>query len=204
MIKSSVFMEQSSVWCALGWILKWNLTSLYHSPRTWARVLFPGPLRALTAAMFVQAEGDRGQEGTKSQGSRFDLESSILFSSHPLSGPCGVQVSFLEAFHSCSYFRIQKLGSSTPLGYLCFSKVALLWMKELQGRKTKETKRRAQSHSISDVIHLYPFAETGPFGSYSSLTKWRCSVLSHWAVGRHNRPACILQSHCHQCVILGN
>lgn len=86
--------------------LKWNLTSLYHSPRTWARVLFPGPLRALTAAMFVQAEGDRGQEGTKSQGSRFDLESSILFSSHPLSGPCGVQVSFLEAFHSCSYFRI--------------------------------------------------------------------------------------------------
>ena len=105
-IKSSVFMERSSVWCALGWLLKWNLTSLYHSPLTWAGVLFPGPLRALAAAVFVQAEGDRGQEGTKSQGSRFDLESSILFSLHPLSGPYGVQVSLLEAFHSCSYFRI--------------------------------------------------------------------------------------------------
>lgn len=77
-------------------------------------------------------------------------------------------------------------------------------MKELWGRKTKETKHRAQSHSTSDVIHLYPFAETGPFGSYSSLAKWRCSLLSHWAVGRQNRHACILQSHGHQCVILGN
>jgi len=74
-------------------------------------------------------------------------------------------------------------------------------MKELWGRKTKETKHRVQSHSTSDVIHLYPFAETGPFGSYSSLAK---NLLSLWDGGRQNKHACILQSHCHQCVILEN
>lgn len=77
-------------------------------------------------------------------------------------------------------------------------------MKELWGRKTKETKHRAQSHSTSDAIHLYPFAETGPFASYSSLAKWRYYLLSRWDVGRQNKHACVLQSHCCQCVILEN
>lgn len=104
MIRSSVFVEQSSVWCALGWVLKWNLTSLYHSLLTCARVLFPGPLSPCSRCV---CPGWRwqGTRGCKEQSSRFDLESSLLFSSHPLSGPCGVQVSFPEAFHSCSYFR---------------------------------------------------------------------------------------------------
>ena len=108
-IKSSVFMGQGSVLCALGLILKWNLASLCHFPLTCVGsscFLSTGSLRALAAAVLVQAEGDRGQEGAKSQGSRFDLESSILCSSHPLSGPCGVRASFLEAFHSCSYLGL--------------------------------------------------------------------------------------------------
>lgn len=100
---------QSSVLCVLGLILKWNLASLCHFPLTCVRhscFLFPGSLRDLAAAVFVQAEGDRGQEGARSQGSRSDLQSSILRSSHSLSGPCDVQVSFLEAFHSCSYLGL--------------------------------------------------------------------------------------------------
>lgn len=202
---------QSSVLCSWGqtWMESHQFVSLSHLPVSGTLVSFSlGPLELRYCCA---CPGWRqGQAGARSQGQQVWLCSQafcVLLT--PSSGPCGVQVSFLEAFHSCSYLgsfsEPRKLGSSTPLGYLCSPRWPLYRWKSCWGwgkPRKPNTDLKLQQYQWCNPFCIP--CRNWPLWFLFFISKMEIYLLSHWDVGRQNKHACNLQSHCHQCVILEN